>query len=131
MTRIFILWPQSSKEIQKLTDRIRLPLALARKMLRRRDQAAQAGRPLLVRETRGRQPRVAGDRRPGERRPGERRVSRNNYDKQVSDDDLTSSDSAPASQDSGEDGEVKMRPVSVANTTQCCGGLKSGVCTII
>ena len=126
MTRIFILWPQSSKEIQKLTDRIRLPLALARKMLRPRDQAAQAGRPLLGRETQGRQPRAAGD-----RRPGERRVSRNNYDKDLSDDGLTSSDSAPASQDSGEDGEVKMRPVSVANTTQCCGGLKSGVCTII
>ena len=28
-------------------------------------------------------------------------------------------------------GEVKLRPVSVANTTQCCGGLKSGVCTLI
>ena len=34
----------------------------------------------------------------------------------------------------GEDGEVKaasVRPVSVANQTQCCGGLKSGVCTLI
>ena len=34
----------------------------------------------------------------------------------------------------GADGEVKAataRPVSVANTTQCCGGLKSGVCTLI
>ena len=38
------------------------------------------------------------------------------------------SDEAPAV---GEDGEVKARPVSVANTTQCCGGLKSGVCSII
>ena len=45
---------------------------------------------------------------------------------------LTSSDSAPASEDSPwEDGEVKARPVSVANTTQCCGGLKSGVCTLL
>ena len=34
----------------------------------------------------------------------------------------------------GGDGEVKaatVRPVSVANQTQCCGGLKSGVCTLI
>lgn len=32
----------------------------------------------------------------------------------------------------GADGEVKsIRPVSVANQTQCCGGLKSGVCTLI
>ena len=32
------------------------------------------------------------------------------------------------------DGEAKaatVRPVSVANQTQCCGGLKSGVCTLI
>ena len=39
-------------------------------------------------------------------------------------------DGAPA----GGDGEVKaasVRPVSVANQTQCCGGLKSGVCTLI
>ena len=42
------------------------------------------------------------------------------------------SDSAPASEDApGEEGEVKARPVSVANTTQCCGGLKSGVCTLL
>ena len=35
---------------------------------------------------------------------------------------------------SGGEGEVKaatVRPVSVANQTQCCGGLKSGVCTLI
>ena len=36
--------------------------------------------------------------------------------------------------ESGADGEVKaasVRPVSVANQTQCCGGMKSGVCTLI
>jgi len=50
-------------------------------------------------------------------------------------------DAAPADDGSGDgggdggDGEVKSgggaRPVSVANQTQCCGGLKSGVCTLI
>ena len=55
-------------------------------------------------------------------------------------------DAAPAADDGGEgaggddggaaggDGEVKaasVRPVSVANQTQCCGGMKSGVCTLI
>ena len=32
---------------------------------------------------------------------------------------------------SAEEGKPMARPVSVANTTQCCGGLKSGVCNII
>ena len=50
-------------------------------------------------------------------------------------------DGAPAGEEgggdeegAGGDGEVKaatVRPVSVANQTQCCGGLKSGVCTLI
>ena len=64
---------------------------------------------------------------------GERRVScLINKPEKVPDGNLTSSDSAPASEDSpGEDVEVKARPVSVANTTQCCGGLKSGVCTLL
>ena len=39
-------------------------------------------------------------------------------------------DSGEADVDDG-DGEVKARPVSVAHQTQCCGGLKSGVCTLI
>ena len=30
-----------------------------------------------------------------------------------------------------EEGEVKARPVSVAHQTQCCGGLKSGVCNLL
>merc|ERR1712227_789478 len=33
--------------------------------------------------------------------------------------------------DAGESGEVKARPVSVAHQTQCCGGLKSGVCNLL
>ena len=35
--------------------------------------------------------------------------------------------------EAGGDGESKSaaRPVSVAHQTQCCGGLKSGVCNII
>ena len=27
--------------------------------------------------------------------------------------------------------EAKVRPVSVANQQQCCGGLKSGVCSLL
>jgi len=53
------------------------------------------------------------------------------------DDSAGGENSANSDEAQGEDtvaedgGEVKLRPVSVANTTQCCGGLKSGVCTLI
>ena len=110
-----------------MTERIRL----TREMLQH--QQAQVGPPppLLLMETqrrllRGEEARkLAGTR-------GERRVSCLINKPEEEPDNLTSSDSTPASEDSpGEDGEVKARPVSVANTTQCCGGLKSGVCTLI
>ena len=110
-----------------MTERIRL----TREMLQRHQAQVRPPPPLLLMETqrrllRGEEARkLAGTR-------GERRVSFVINKPEEKPDNLTSSDSTPASEDSpGEDGEVKARPVSVANTTQCCGGLKSGVCTLI